>query len=546
MGGVCSSPAAVASYPPARLGAVPSAVPSTVPSTVPSASLTPNPAALPEDVERMFRAYIIDGMPPTPRDLHHDRDPSDATPTPRVTAFTPRTRTLHVVLPLANPCGFVRRGRLFEQTRRHMLQLQTLLERGSTPDRLRVVTVEVVYGGTEPRVMFDTGSRGCVRIFVRVPAAQVLWAKENLVNCAIEWMRTAGAHYIAWVDADLQFSGADWVSGALDAIDAITTTGAGAFVQLFETATLLDAANEPMHTVTSFAAQHAAGKVYAGGANTAPDYWHPGFAWAADAATLYALADAHGGAALLERTLGGADRHMAMALLGRGAETVPRGVSDDYADQVRRWQTSVQARGVRLGVVRGSHIRHLWHGSLENRRYVERWDILARHRFLPSEHMMRVPTDATHTSSYARAHRHGAAVHVLLWATAAPASLLTDVAAYFTARDEDDMYRASPTLVAMPLGAAVLMYEPALPPLPPAARKRCLDADVTATAAKFSSLGVPSSGVPSCVGVPLVAVPVPAPDFASEWHRHGANAPICAGKSSHSGSNECHALAGYA
>lgn len=535
MGSTCSSPSTVASYPPAlrRVSVVPRTV------AVPSAALTPTPTTLPEDVERMFRAYIIDGVPP-------DRDPSnDATPTPKITAIPPRT--LHVVLPFANPCGFVRRGQLFEQTRRHMLQLQTQLARGSTPDRLHVVTVEVMYGGTEPRVMFDTGARGCVRIFVRVPAAQVLWAKENLVNCAIEWLRTAGAHYIAWVDADLQFSGTDWVPGALDAIDAITTTGAGAFVQLFETATLLNSANEPMHTVTSFAAQHAAGKVYGGGANTAPDYWHPGFAWAADAATLYALADAHGGAALLERTLGGADRHMAMALLGRGAETVPPGVSDDYADQVLRWQAVAQARGVRLGVVRGSRIRHLWHGSLENRGYVARWDILARHRFRPSEHMVRVPTDATHTSSYTRAHRHGAAVNVLLWAPSAPAGLLADVAAYFTARDEDDMYRTSPTLAAaLPLVAAAgTIYEPALPPLPPTTRKRCPDADVMATAAKFSRLE-PSPSLGPSLGM---SMGMSVTDSVREWHMHGVDLPPCAGKPSHSGSNECHALpalAGYA
>jgi hypothetical protein len=33
-------------------------------------------------------------------------------------------------------------------------------------------------------------------------------------------------------------------------------------------------------------------------------------------------------------------------------------------------------------------LRHSWHGSFEDRKYVQRWDVLSHHNFMPSVHMV--------------------------------------------------------------------------------------------------------------------------------------------------------------
>jgi hypothetical protein len=36
-----------------------------------------------------------------------------------------------------------------------------------------------------------------------------------------------------------------------------------------------------------------------------------------------------------------------------------------------------------------SHVtRHFWHGSFEDRKYVQRWDVLSQHNFRPTAHML--------------------------------------------------------------------------------------------------------------------------------------------------------------
>jgi len=164
---------------------------------------------------------------------------------------------------MSNPIGFRRREQLFNQTMRTMLRTAEHLRTTSDCVGLYVTTVCVAYApaGT-PAGVTVTCETLLTRIELTIGAEHVLWAKENLVNLAIGCLLGDSAKYIAWVDADVEFS-EGWVAATLDAIDAIAAKGDGAFVQMFERAQLLAADDSVMHTVTSFGAQHAAGKLYA-------------------------------------------------------------------------------------------------------------------------------------------------------------------------------------------------------------------------------------------------------------------------------------------
>lgn len=345
-------------------------------------------------------------------------------------------RTLHVILPYCNPCAFQRRRVLFDQTVAHMQRVQADLAAAGSRDRVCIVTVEAEYHAVASCEADLAESANRVSLSLKLPHNQVLWSKENLINCAISVLHSMDATYIAWVDADIEFEGTRWVSATMDAIDGIVSSGkGGAIVQMFEHADLLDMYDVPMRTVTSFGAQFMRGKTYTSVRNTSADYWHPGFAWAADAATLYALADVFG-VALIECTLGGADRHMAMSLLRMARETLPVGISVDYANMVLRWDSHVAKRNVGLGAVLDTRIKHYWHGTLENRRYVERWNVLIENNFMPSEHMFSATLWFGPVFS-----RHF--IRILCWSPKAPLALRSGVLRYLMERDEDDIYHVA-------------------------------------------------------------------------------------------------------
>jgi hypothetical protein len=122
---------------------------------------------------------------------------------------------------------------------------------------------------------------------------------------------------------------------------------------MFQQAELLGPNDKAMYRINGFAMQHCTGVDYADRANTDLQYWHPGFAWAASAHTLMMLAECNCGAPLIERTLGGGDRHMCMGIVGRGARTVPEALSVDYRAHIMRWCDAAQHMCLGLAFVPG-------------------------------------------------------------------------------------------------------------------------------------------------------------------------------------------------
>ena len=106
--------------------------------------------------------------------------------------------------------------------------------------------------------------------------------------------------------------------------------------------------------------------------------WHPGYAWAVRRDAYVAL-----GGLMDFCVLGSADRHMAMGLVGKGGLSVHRKVGEAYRKRVLAWQERAEAHVRRnVNYVPGL-ITHWWHGKKRDRRYVERWQILAEHGFDP-------------------------------------------------------------------------------------------------------------------------------------------------------------------
>jgi len=192
------------------------------------------------------------------------------------------------------------------------------------------------------------------------PISDEIWIKENLVNMAVSKL-PADWLYVAWIDADITFLNEDWPSSTVSALQENDV------VQLFQTAVNLGPHGEAMKIDKGFGYMHKdSGTDYI--SSDKYGFWHPGYAWAAKRWAWEKM-----GGLVDWAILGSADRHMAMALIGKVTDSYPGNINTNYKILLMVFQE--RCTNVRLSYVPGTILHH-WHGSLVNRKYKERWDIL--------------------------------------------------------------------------------------------------------------------------------------------------------------------------
>jgi hypothetical protein len=197
-----------------------------------------------------------------------------------------------------------------------------------------------------------------------------LWHKENMLNIGISRL-PIDWEYVAWVDADVQFTRADWVNETIQQLQHYM------FVQMFSHSVDLSPRYEPIKTHTGFVHDwyHNPDSIKRGGYAT---FSHPGYAWAARREAL----DYVGG--LIDfGILGSGDRHMACAMIGKVEHSFHKDVNEDYKIRCFEWQRRCNEFIKKdIGYVAGT-INHFWHGSKADRRYNDRWKILVHYQFKP-------------------------------------------------------------------------------------------------------------------------------------------------------------------
>lgn len=291
---------------------------------------------------------------------------------------------LYVVLPYFNFCGFKRRRQLFIE----------FVERMKSVKNIRII---VSAASPLPRLP--------VYRQLSFKPKNSLWIKENLVNLAADHL-PSDWKYIAWIDADLTFLNSNWVRDTLEALELWD------IVQLFHTAVNLGPRGEAFKTDKSFAYMYRkSGTPYV--KTDKYGFWHPGYAWACTRKAW----DQMGG--LLDwAILGSGDRHMAMAWIGRVRDSCPGNVHPDYLAMLDEYQ--VLCKGLEISNIDGTILHH-WHGSLENRKYRERWSILTSHKFTPVD-------DIVYNSRN------------MIELTTNGLRLSRDLSCYFAERKEDDLF----------------------------------------------------------------------------------------------------------
>ena len=300
---------------------------------------------------------------------------------------------LNVIIVISNPCLYATRYKLANEFIKRI--------ENEHSDDVELYVVELAY---KDQTHYVAKKNNPNHLQLRTDTAP-LWHKENMINIGIKKLLPNNWKAVAWIDADIEFESVTWASDTLKILN-----GHKDIVQLFSHAVDMDKKMDAMAIFTSFGFQYDKGKPYGG---TGPNFWHPGFAWAITRKAYEKV----GGLFDLS-ILGSGDHNMALSLIKNGHNSINNLVTNEYKNSILNWEH--RANNIRLGYVPGV-IRHYFHGTKQNRKYGERWQLLVKHKYNPLKHViyngdgLLIPTKEF------------------------PEELLEDIMKYFKVRNEDNV-----------------------------------------------------------------------------------------------------------
>jgi hypothetical protein len=266
-------------------------------------------------------------------------------------------QSLAVVCCYYNPCGY---NKKYNNFLKFYASLFTQVS--------RIQVVELVYGNSKSSLPKE------VKPLV-VQANGTLWHKENLLNLGIDILLAEGYEYIAWLDADVLFANSSW------AFDASMMLNSHNLCQLFSSSESFSDDKKPLY-------KSGCVKYWIESGNVLPvnESYSMGYGWAARSEVLYECG-------LYENAImGGGDSltwlasfsklHSIHKIMEHHPITKLNCVNyyQNFISWADRWGDLV------LGNVSyiAQPVISLSHGSLNNRRYAERYKALEELNFSPS------------------------------------------------------------------------------------------------------------------------------------------------------------------
>jgi hypothetical protein len=297
---------------------------------------------------------------------------------------------LNIIIAISNPCQYARRYILLKEFVKRIEEEES---------NVRLFIVEMIYE-KQRFIVTDKSCKNHLQIYTKIP----IWHKENMINLGVKYLLPSNWKAFAWIDADIEFDSTTW---ALDTLKLLN--GSKDVVQLFSHAIDMDRSGASLNHFNSFGYCFNKNKKYT---TKGLDYWHPGFAWAITRKAYEKI-----GGIYDKGILGSGDNIMAYSFINKASCANKEEFHKDYNNSMLEFQK--KAKTLRLGYTPGV-IRHHYHGSKQNRKYTERWQLLINYKFSPIEHL-----------TY---DKQG----ILIPTTSIPQEFIDDIYTYFLERKEDD------------------------------------------------------------------------------------------------------------
>jgi len=271
---------------------------------------------------------------------------------------------LDVVTVISNPIRWRSRIDLYHKFAAHVLA-----------SGARLTLVECAYGDRP----FELNNNPAIQ-HIGVRAKIPVWVKECLINIGVARL-SDNWKYVLVADADIFFRNPYWATEIVHALQHYD------IIQPWSECYDLGPQGQHIKVDTSFCKIAYQGKPILQGPNLQKSYAkfaHPGYAWALTRDAFRNL-----GGFIDTAALGAADHHMALALIGKVEDSIPTAVTEEYKAPLFQWQErATQYIRENIGFLPIT-IEHSWHGSRIRRAYVDRWDILIKHKFNPQTDLKR-------------------------------------------------------------------------------------------------------------------------------------------------------------
>jgi len=298
--------------------------------------------------------------------------------------------TLHVITVISNFCEFKRRWQLMKE----------FIEKMKNFENIQLYVVELAYGNQNFHIT-DKNNKNHLQLRTKYP----LWHKENMINIGVKKLLPKNWKAVAWIDGDIEFDNPNWV---IDTLKVLTKCD---LVQLFTTCLDLDEKEIPFSIWQSYGYKYAHGNS-SYHKDKGINYWHCGYAWACRRDFF----DKMGG--LYENSiLGSGDYIMTQGYLGLNSSV--HGDLVGFDEDIKRYNKNLD--NIKIGYI-PTNIKHFFHGSKENRRYIERNDIYVNHKFDPNIHITK--------------DKNG----VIIPTKKMTKQFLKDIEDYFRVRNEDEFF----------------------------------------------------------------------------------------------------------
>jgi hypothetical protein len=306
----------------------------------------------------------------------------------------PISDTLHVIVVVSNPCQYKRRYFLARE----------FIQRMELEKNVTLYIVELAYGDQGFHLTEEANPR-----HLQLRASVPLWHKENMINVGVAKLLPPDWKAFAWIDADIEFESTTW---AIDTLKVLN--GTRDIVQIFSYSVDMNNKNNGLLLREGIGFKYCNNhtRIHWDALNTTMQKGHPGYAWAISRAAY----DSIGG--LYENNIiGGGDNIMVFSCLFKFSYPYTQLGSNDHRASVLEFET--RAKKLNLGYIPGV-IYHYFHGSILNRKYTERHEILLNNNYSPSLHLTK-NTDG-----------------ILIPTDKCPQSLLDGIMTYFSERNEDE------------------------------------------------------------------------------------------------------------
>ena len=301
----------------------------------------------------------------------------------------PIEEKLHVIIVISNPCLY----------RKRYVLMKEFIERIERDEQnVLLYIVELAYKGQD---FFITQSNN--ENHLQLQTDTPLWHKENMINLGVQKLLPQNLKAFAWIDCDIEFESPTWVKDTLKILN-----GSKDIVQLFSHAIDMNRNKDTMSVFSSFGYQYCKEKSYE---TKTKDSWHPGYAWACTRKAYEKI-----GGLFEYGIIGGSDNTLALSLINNGLH-LHKQSNENLKKCLLNFQKNVKT--LRLGYVPGV-IRHYFHGSKVNRKYMERKQILLKYNYDPL-------TMITHDIN-----------GVIIPTDKCPKGLIEEIMSYFNERNEDE------------------------------------------------------------------------------------------------------------